>query len=276
MIENILKLVIGESLASGYGALTKLSPFSITFQTWFRSVIISIVSSFGKTDELVVNETAVKLGIVNLIHVLATFFAFKNMDTGIAILIFYLYPLFYLLLKKFKDKERIEKITYLLISLSLIGIFIIYYDSSVNIDILPLIAILVSSYTEALIVYYTNQLNTDDSNNELLISYLPTAVIMSFMIPIFIKELQGNLLNLGYLTIFNLLFGYVGYNSIYTAVKKLSPKIYSIFSYSGVITGVIAGRIILGEKIGINGFAGSLLILSSMLVQMIISDIPLT
>jgi len=275
MIDNILKLVVGESLASGYGALTKLSPFSISFQTWIRSVIISIVSGFGKTDELIVNETAIKLGIVNLIHVLATLYAFKNMDTGIAILIFYLYPLFYLFLKKFKDDVKIDKITYLLISLSIIGILVIYYDKSINIAILPLIAILISSYTEALTVYYANKLNTDDSDNELLISYLPTAVIMSFMIPSFIREIRGNYINLGYLTLFNILFGYIGYNNIYTAVKELPPKIYSIFSYSGVITGILAGRIILGEKVGINGFVGSLLILSSMLIQMIISDISL-
>lgn len=262
---DIFKQILGESLTSVYAAVTKGSSLNVREQTFIRSIVYTLASipgmDFQTVKKLILTPAGLGLATNNIIHILSSYYAFKKLPVGMSILLFYTYPIFYLLLS---GKDISWKI-WGLIGLCMFGIFIIYSDSRKNregyyFDILGLISILIAALTEAVTFHLVNKINSESNSNEMFLTYYLTSLVSLPFISMSVFKEAG--LKVG---LFNLLFGYTGYNLLYTAVKKLSPVIYTLVSYIGVVISVIIGRFFFGEITSNISWIGIGIILSSIL-----------
>lgn len=257
-MENIIKQIFGESLTSIYAAVTKGSSLNVLDQTFIRAIIYTLASLPGIDIQTVKNLifTPAGLGLAtnNIIHVLSSYFAFKKLPVGMSILLFYTYPIFYLLL----TGNNINWKIWGLIALCMFGIFIIYTDYSF--DTLGVISILIAALTEAITFYFVHKINTNSNSNEMFLTYYLTAIASLPFITSGVFKKPGIKVGL-----FNLLFGYTGYYFLYTAVKKLPPVIYTIISYIGVVVSFIIGKYFFGDTYSNISWIGVGIILSSIL-----------
>lgn len=266
---DILKQILGESLTSAYAGVTKGSSLNVLDQTFIRSGVYTLASipnmDFETVKKLILSPSGLGLAFNNIIHVLTSYYAFKTLPVGISILLFYTYPIFYLLLSGTEITWKIWG----LIGLCMVGIFIIYYSKeNYTLGILGIISIFVAALTEAITFHLVNKINTSSNSNEMFLTYYLTSLVT---LPFITKDVFKKAgLKVG---LFNLFLGYTGYNFLYTAVKKLPPVVYTLVSYVGVIVSFLIGRIFFGEKTGKMSWIGVGIILASILGIRVVGDI---
>lgn len=261
---NEIQQIFGETLTSLYISVTKSSPLSVPFQGWLRSVVFVLAGLFlGNIKDIVWTPTAIMLSLNNIVHLYSSYYAFKELPVGISNTLFYTYPFFYLFLSR-----EFNPLSYLLILVCLIGTYLIYADGNLKFSWLPILAIFMSAFTEAITFFLVKSINTN-TMNEIFITYLAPLIFLMFQIPGFIQEKQS-LDNIGKITGFNLI-GLLGYFFLYNAVKGLNPTVYSILSYSGVISTFIIGKYFFSETYSNQSIFGIVLILLSSMVQKIFS-----
>lgn len=255
---DIIKQILGESLTSVYAAVTKGSSLNVLDQTFIRSGVYTLASlpglDFQTVKNLILTPAGLGLATNNILHVLSSYFAFKKLPVGMSILLFYTYPIFYLLLSGTDINRKIWG----LIALCMFGIFIIYNDYSF--DTLGVISIIIAALTEAVTFHLVNKINTESNSNEMFLTYYLTSIVTLPFITLGVFKEAG--LKVG---LFNLLFGYTGYNFLYTAVKKLPPVVYTLVSYVGVIVSFLIGKFFFGETYSNISWVGVGIILSSIL-----------
>jgi drug/metabolite transporter (DMT)-like permease len=181
------QLLLAESLTSLYAVITKDSPLNINLQVFLRAAVY-IATALFQGGSWFSGELSWKLSILNYFHVFASYYAFKELPVGISILIFYLYPLFYLLLQGVKSP-----IFYVLFAVCFYGIYLIYRgqleqfadntEEKKKINIKSLAAILFSGFSEALTVYYITKFPTTVStSSQMFITYIFTFIVLLFQI----------------------------------------------------------------------------------------------
>lgn len=265
------ELFAGESLSTLYAVVTKNSNLSITLQFFLRALVY-IITSFVKGGRWFNSPISWKLSIMNYFHIFSSYYAFKELPVGISILIFYLYPLFYLLLQGVRSP-----LFYVLFATCFYGIYLIYQsqteefteeEKKQKINIKSLAAILFSGFSEALTMYYITKFPSFISTtSQMLITYLLSFVVLLFQIDY--KELfnknKETRKDIVKVSGFNLVIGYIAYTLLYNAAKGLPPGEYSIYSFFGIITGFLSGKYIFKEKFSPNSWKGISLIIGSML-----------
>jgi len=267
---DILKQILGESLTSVYAAVTKGSSLNVLDQTFIRSGVYTLASipgmDFQTVKNLILTPAGLGLATNNILHVLTSYYAFKKLPVGMSILLFYTYPIFYLLLSGSEINWKIWG----LIALCMFGIFIIYNDSRQNRELatnghysfntLGVISIIIAALTEAVTFHLVNKINTESNSNEMFLSYYLTTLVTLPFITLGVFKEAG--LKVG---LFNLFLGYTGYNFLYTAVKKLPPVVYTLVSYVGVVVSFLIGKFFFGETYSNISWVGVGIILSSIL-----------
>ena len=154
LLANSLVLT-SEVILSAYPLLIKLIDTSIILQTGLRMLVFTICASIGaaasKTplifDELMSGETLAG-GILNLIHVLSSYYAFDKLPAGNAMAIFYTYPVFNIIGTSllFGEAFPYEKLHWILLSLG--GAIAVAQPTVHNWSILGVLAALVAALTE--------------------------------------------------------------------------------------------------------------------------------
>lgn len=266
---DIIKQILGESLTSVYAAVTKGSSLNVLDQTFIRSAVYTLASipgmDFELVKKLILSPNGLGLAFNNIIHVLTSYYAFKQLPVGMSILLFYTYPIFYLLLSGSEITWKIWG----LIGLCMFGIFIIY-NNDLSFNTLGIISIIIAALTEAITFHLVNKINTDSNSNEMFLTYYLTTLVTLPFITLGVFKEAG--LKVG---LFNLLLGYTGYNLLYTAVKKLPPVIYTLVSYVGIIVSFLIGKFFFGETHGNMSWIGVGIILSSILGIRVVGDISI-
>jgi drug/metabolite transporter (DMT)-like permease len=262
------ELFVGESLSTLYAVVTKNATLSITLQFFLRAIVY-VITAFVQGGRWFNSPLSWKLTILNYFHVFSSYYAFKELPVSISILIFYLYPLFYLLLQGVRSP-----LFYVLFAACFYGIYLIYQsqteefseEKKQKINIKSLAAILFSGFSEALTLYYvTKYPSTVSTSSQMFITYILSAVILLFQVnkkELFNTENRKQVFNI---SAFNLVIGYLAYTLLYNAAKGLPPGEYSIYTFFGIITGFLSGKYVFNEKFSPNSWKGISLIIGSML-----------
>ena len=269
MYLEILSKLISESLLSLYPIFVKYINLNFWLQIWSRFFIYVFISGFFINWKFIFNNLFSKYGIalslITILHVYATYRGFLILESGIAYVIFYLYPLIILLLAG-------EKIGFIIIS-SIIGVIILsqekidnfqnIFSKSKNIENFKyegIIMMLISAFTEAFIYFIVRNIKTTNNWNHVFISYAFGAIILSIYYWKDIKNIQFKS-SLSVSLLINIIIGLCGYLLRFYAMYNLSTNIYAPLSYFGILMAYIYGVIINKDKITIKKLIGSLFIL---------------
>ena len=269
MILEILSKILSESLLSLYPIFVKYINLDFWLQIWSRFFIYVFISGFFIDWKFIFNNIFSKYGIAlsltTLLHVYSSYRGFLILESGIAYIIFYLYPLIILLLAG-------EKIGFIII-FALIGVIILSYEKIDNFQNIfvksknteqfryeGIIMMLLSALTEAFIYFIIRNIKTSNNWNHLFISYAFGALLLSIYYWKDIKNIEFKS-SLTTSLFINIIIGLFGYLLRFYAMYNLKTNIYAPLSYIGIVMAYIYGVIINKDKITLKKMIGSLFIL---------------
>jgi len=274
MYIQILSKILSESLLSLYPIFVKYINLPIGIQLWSRFFTYVIVSCLFINWSFIIKNLFSKYGIilslVTILHVYTSYRGFQLLESGIAYILFYTYPLMIIFLSG-------EKINYVII-LALIGVILLSqekiesYKNGDNNNIFEkkdvieyfkyegILMILLSAFTEALIYFIVRDIKTDNNWNHLFISYGLGALLLTFY---FFKDIKNIKISktISVSMVINLILGLFGYLLRYYAISNLNVKLYSSLSYFGILMAYVYGMIINKDIITVKKIIGSLLII---------------
>ena len=213
-----------------------------------------------------------------MLHVYSSYRGFQILESGIAYVLFYTYPLMILLLSG-------EKIHYVFI-FALLGVILLSQEKvedgeddkkegeddkkegdvfkkkevEQNFKYEGIVMILIAAFTEALIYFIVRNVKTNNHWNHLFISYGLGALLLSFY---FFKEIQNINISttINVSMVINLVLGLVGYLTRFYAITNLNVQLYSSLSYFGVFMAFVYGILINKDIITVKKILGSILII---------------
>jgi drug/metabolite transporter (DMT)-like permease len=271
MYLEIITKIISESLLSLYPLFVKYINIPIGIQLWSRFFTYVIVSLFFINIPFIFKNIFTKSGIllslVTLAHVYFSYRGFQLLESGVAYIIFYTYPLMILLLAG-------EKINFLMI-FAIIGIILLsqgkiesftqkIFTKKENVkekfNYEGILMMLLASFTEALIYFIVRDIKTENNWNHLFISYALGSIALTLY---YFKDIQNieikNTLSIS--LIINLIIGLFGYLLRFFAIYRLDPKIYAPLSYFGILMAYIYGTVINKDVVTIKKIIGTIFIL---------------
>ncbi len=266
MFNPTLAVLLSETILSLYPILIKVVPTNLYTQTLMRFFTFCFCALlFGGLKPLY--ETFKSgyfynflYGIMNIVHVISSYIAFTYLPAGIAMSLFYTYPIWNIIGSYFIFKERINTKLIPAFIISLIGVYLLsYQDQTLSLNLIGLIAVFISSLTESGIFFVVKQSNTNPYIN---VYQLYLSGLAMLLCGLFISN-KNTILDTKYLLplfLFNSFIGFLGYTIRFWSITKLPSLIYSILSLFGIITSFIFGYLFVNETIETLPFIGGCLI----------------
>lgn len=261
------KVALAEILLSMYPILAKTVKLNTLTQVLVRGTVFTIIGmlfsklSFG---EILQTPKYSIISLTHIIHIIASYLAFQRLNVGVAMAIFYMYPLVNLWLVNLVENEKINRSTIPYFILSILGVAIICYPSIKTKKtgiFLGILAIIVSVLTES--ITYVFYKNTNDPNpfNGVITLYLFGTILMLLFAPIYLD----NTISFDWikLILFNGIIGIAGYLLRFYSIPRVEANLYSINLFIGVISAYIFGWYFVGEKVTIYHIIGTAMIIYS-------------
>ena len=289
---TILAKLISESLLSLYPIILKKIDVSIINQIWTRMFSYLIISALFINREFIkkylLTRTAIIFSVINFIHVVFSYIGFKLLDSGVALSIFFTFPIMILIIE-----TRKFNLHYLII---IFGLFLLSFNNKNKISsteedepnekndiqnntqnkkntIIGIVTMLLAAFMEALIFFCVKKIPTQNSWNHMFIAYLPATLLFTIYFIYYyyknilyenIKEIKHKFHRITIvLILINCIIGTIGYFLRFYTAYRLNAYLYSILSYFGIITGYIYGYYIAKQDITWNKVVGTIIIIIS-------------
>jgi drug/metabolite transporter (DMT)-like permease len=291
LFSAIASKLLAESLLSLYPVFVKTINLSFGLQLWsrfFTYVVISMLFVDGNfIYKHLFSKNGFLLSLITLLHVYFSYRGFQLLESGVAFVLFYTYPIFILL---FAGKPL-----HISILLSLVGVYLLASSRSseafgiVGLDDIceemddaqpsetvfkskeesqkkeafpyeGVLMVLLASVTEAMIYFLVRSIKTDNHWNHMFLSYGLGSLLFSGL---FFKDIVNTNISsvLSISMVINLVIGLFGYLLRFYAIRNLDTVIYSPLSYFGVIMAYVYGVLFQQEVITWQKILGSVLIL---------------
>ena len=269
MLDPTLSVLFSESVLSLYPILIKSYSTNLYTQTFIRFLMYSLsallvgglsplYNSYKSTTSYIHNFL---YGSLNIVHVVSSYIAFTYLPAGIAMSLFYTYPLWNILGSMIFLKEKINTRIIPSFIVSMIGIYLLSYQDkeAVQFDKIGLIAVAIAALTETAIFLVVK---ASDTNPFMNIHQLYLSGFVLLLAGLFIPTNYTSFDNhhLLPLILFNGILGFLGYALRFWSIPKLSTIIYSILSLFGIISSFIWGYLFVNESIELIPFIGGCLI----------------
>jgi drug/metabolite transporter (DMT)-like permease len=221
-----------------------------------------IFIDYGYVLKSLFSKWGMLLSLVTVIHIYVSYRGFELLESGISYSIFYLYPLFILLLAG----KPIHPILVFMI-LGTVVLMMDFQRISLKTEeiwmggkIEGLVMILLAALTEAFIYFIVRNIKTTNHWNHIFISYFFGGIILSVIFFDKIREIQmDSVLSLS--LIINIVIGLFGYLLRFFAISNLETVIYAPLSYIGIVMAYVYGLIFNKEEITLQKIVGSLMII---------------
>lgn len=291
MIPPSILAIMGESIISLYPSLLKSVDTSLWMRTLVRffvfPVLAILLGSFSSfMDQWTSSPSSIGLsiteGLVNIIHVFASFVSYEKIHIGTSVSLFYTYPLFILLwIMVTSRKMYISHVVLILVAFY--GAYLIAMshlspsgekekgNNDKKDQIIGIAAALIAAITEAMIYFLVR--NTKDPFVNMYRLY-PPGLILLLVYGIFNrndvkKEFEYN--EIAKLLFFNIAVAFVGYMMRFISIPLISPLVFSILSFVGIMSSFVWGILINKETPTKKGVIGSILIVLAVIVSRLIS-----
>ena len=281
MLIEVLSKLLSDSLLSLYPIFVKYINLPIGIQVWSRFFTYVIISIFfinwSYISKYFLSKNALLLSALTMLHVYTSYRGFQLLDSGVAYVLFYTYPLMILLLAG-------EKLSFVML-FALLGVFLLSggggniiesldnYNMNIfkkreevkentvkeNFKYEGVIMIILAAFTEAVIYFIVRDLKTDNNWNHLFISYGIGAILLSIY---YFKDIKNTLkTTVSTSILINLFLGLFGNLLRFFAIYRLNPNIYAPLSYFGILMAYIYGVFINKDVITIRKVIGTICII---------------
>lgn len=259
-------VLLSEAALSLYPILIKKVPTNLGTQLLSRLLTYSILG-FLLASNSDIKQTwgtlsgitrSFSLGIMTLVHIASSYFAFDSLPTGVSMSLFYLYPIFNLIGAALFFNESFGLTEILLICIAFIGSVLVSFSlkndddsfiSNKSIQWKGILSALIAALTESgmyFAVRTAKQPNPFYAVLELYPGALPLLLSALFF---FSKEspIDTKFSNWSSMTLFNTFIGFVGYCLRFFAIPRISTLAFSLLSFVGVLTSFIWGYLFVSE-----------------------------
>jgi drug/metabolite transporter (DMT)-like permease len=263
MIYEVL-LLLSEIVLSSYPLLIKLVDASVTFQTGLRMITYTILALFSGwfigadiKPNLLFSGESLGTGILNLLHVLASYTAFDQLAGGNAMALFYTYPVWNILGSAAVFGEHIELKSLPWIGLALVGAVLLSKPTTTQWTFLGVLAALVAAMTETGIYLWFKShkdTTTDQPFTKMAQMYGSSGILWALgvvaMLAVgYLGKSAFSISPSGLCSIvtYNTLIGFIGYALRFYIIPKVSTVTFSALSFFGVIAAYLFSWIFAGE-----------------------------
>jgi drug/metabolite transporter (DMT)-like permease len=261
---------ISEIVLSAYPILIKQTDASIFTQVGFRMGVFAVAAAAAAifAGQSLLNLSPLILlggGLLNLVHVGASYKAFSTLTAGNAMALFYTYPVMNLIAASVALGEQIAPLTWVWMVVALLGAVLIAQPSEAGWNLLGVGAALLAAATETGIYMWFRDLPAQT---------LPWKRMLEMYGGSFL--LWGGLALSGLwkggagplqmqsaiaMVLFNLVIGFVGYGMRFFTIPKVSTVAFSALSFFGIVAAYLFGWFFEGEKPSWTALGGAIAII---------------
>jgi drug/metabolite transporter (DMT)-like permease len=277
-------LVAAEAGMALYPILIKSVPTNLTTQVMARVLTYTIAALILAPTALIMEAwftaegaaTTLGFGALTLFHIFSSYVAFTELPAGIAMAIFYSYPIWNMAVASLIHREQISLVHFLLVLIGFAGVALIarvhmLEETEEDKKKDPyaakgIAAALGAAFSETAIYFAVKRFGIDSAYKSLLELH-PGAVVLLGAFLLFNQQgslfLDKNPEIWKPLMIFNLLVGVVGFFCWSYAIPRVSTTTFSLLSFFGVVSGFFWGWLFLKEVPSLGSIAGSGLIVGA-------------
>lgn len=210
------------------------------------------------------------LGAITLLHIFVSYIAFSSLSAGVAMSLFYTYPMWNLLGAKAFFGENIQAKSYAYVALGVLGTFLVS-TKGVKDDLRGLVqnrygaligiaAALAAALTESA-MYFAVRTNEEKNPWAPTLEMYGGALVCIIPLILFgILKIQWSASVWTKIILFNLIIGFVGYSLRFYSIPKVNTETFGLLSFVGVFSSFLFGFLFLGEKPGLISLLGAGLI----------------
>lgn len=250
-------ILVSEGVLSLYPILIKTVPTNL-FTQWFARFLVFPVLAFAFGSPADVPRPywsfeSLAAGLLNLIHIGSSYLSFSLLPAGIALSLFYLYPIFNVLAGTFFG-EPIHFQTIALLLVASMGVYFVTRPASsspsVSLSPIGVLAALIAALTETLIYIFVRQNKQAAASPFTAVHQLYPVGLLALLLAFVARPSSLDLTPGTALALlgFNGLVGFIGYTSRFYAIPKVSTLVFSMLSFVGVFFGYLWGHWFTTEK----------------------------
>jgi drug/metabolite transporter (DMT)-like permease len=272
-----IPLIAGEGLLSLYPVLIKSVPLDLTSHTLVR-LITTTIACFPFTSVPIstfISQLSYHIvSILYVAHIYSSYLGFKNLEVGVALTLFYTYPIINVLIAGSFTYSLIVPFLASFLGVILISNTATQTDTAIQTQTtsgsksLGIISIFIAAVTESLI-YSIYKFDTYNSSNpfDMLFGMCLTGSILLSIYYVYKSNLNKtehkspNYTGILKLVIINAIIGVGGYLLRFSSLFSLSTEWFSILSFSGIVFGYLYGWSFYGERLNWSKVIGTLLII---------------
>ena len=272
-------IVVGsEFVLSLYPILIKLVQTNLSTQVFTRllTFVAGASAMSSKADwastwgSRVAVGRSIGLGAITLLHIFVSYIAFSSLSAGVAMSLFYTYPMWNLLGAKAFFGEDIQAKSYAYVALGVLGTFLIS-TKGVKDDLRGIVqnrygaligiaAALAAALTESA-MYFAVRTNEEKNPWTPTLEMYGGALVCIIPLILFgILKIQWSASVWTKIILFNLIVGFVGYSLRFYSIPKVNTETFGLLSFVGVFSSFLFGFVFLGEKPGLISLLGAGLI----------------
>lgn len=273
-------VLYAETVLSLYPQLVKIVKAPLESQVAVRclvyAVLALVIGGIGSLTKAFTGlggaTTFFGLGAINLLHVWSSYYAFQKLPSGVALTLFYTYPILNILgaWLFFGQSVGLKAIPFFL--LAMVGIYMVasatgtmknaagdgFADKEKSFDFKGILAAFGAAATETAIYLVLYGLRAEKGGSmfsSIHRVYTSSALLLLPFLGTLIKI--PDMKNLGIMGLWNSLLGFTGYAARFAAIPAVSPVIYSALSLFGIFASYIWGWFFGRETITAKGLVGS-------------------
>lgn len=286
-------VLYAETVLSLYPQLVKMVKAPLSSQVAVRCLIYALLALvIGGIGSLTKAFTGVGgattffgLGAINLLHVWSSYYAFQKLPSGVALTLFYTYPILNILgaWLFFGESVGLKAVPFFL--LAMIGVWLVASAQGTmktaasddvkeglteerGFDFKGILAALGAAATETaiyLVLYGLRSEKGASMFSSIHRVYTSSALMLLPFLGSLIKI--PDMKDLSIMGLWNSLLGFTGYGARFAAIPAVSPVIYSALSLFGIFASYVWGFLFGRETITAKGLVGSGLVGASIFLM---------
>jgi len=278
-ISPVSSILYSEWVLSLYPILIKTVDTNLFTQVLARFIVFpALAIVFGSTHDFrsiwSSPFTGILTSLLNIGHIAVSYLSFKALPAVTAISLFYMYPIFNVIMASILFGESITPLFIVLMIIAFIGVYLIATsrdkettEQSQNPSqySFGVIMGLLAAFTETLIFVFIRSSKEAQQSPFYTVNHLyPFGLILLGIYTMFNKSaVDLSPTNWTKLLGFNAILGFTGYLARFYAIPKIPTIVFSLLSFIGVVFGYIWGIIFTEDKPTLSSIIGGILIAGS-------------
>ncbi len=246
---NSAVVILSEVALALYPILIKRVPTDLATQTLSRLLTFSTLAFFFASPSDITQTWGAKglfrslsLGLITLLHVGVSYFAFETLPAGVAMSLFYFYPILNLIGGILGFGESISSLQGLLILVAFVGVILVSLtitegqtDEKKTYNIKGIVAALGAALTETMMYFAVRTAKQPNPYFATLELYPGALIPFVGMLLASGKQIDWRPSIWLPMTLFNTFIGFVGYAMRFWAIPRVSTFLFSMLTFIGVI-----------------------------------------